>query len=410
MTVGVGWGIDEGIAFSIHQQRPDKVVFVCTPQSRERYSQRLREICEREGVESEEIIVGDPNYVDQLTKDLCKILKGIKSQAEELLIDITFGTKALTAALYLAGFIEGASGVSYVYGEREPKTGRAISGSEGIILGRFWAPSIILAGKRAVQLHNAFLFGSALSLAKELLRIADNVPEWALRAKVFYNVVALAYHWDRFNFAEAGKRVGEFLAGDAEQQLKTLWEMVVLPGKPNREAVEGLAKYLRGLENPLNPALAWELVRSAERRASIGFWEDAVARLYRTVEFVGQVSLAQKGYYDGKVFKGVKAKVPESARAGVESDTEVLGLRDIYRRLKALGSELGDVFIAENYEIKSEVGEVLAARNRSILAHGFRPAGKEVYEKFRELALKAIEVAGISEPIWKIPKLKEGVF
>ncbi len=404
MTVGVGREITSGIRFSIKEQSPDRVLFVYTRGSMQKYSRDLRRICKELRVEYEERLVEDPNDVDKLTKELSEILFQEKRRAEEVYIDITFGTKAMTAALYLSGFVEGALGVSYISGERDPETGRVVSGTEKLIKVTFWNPAAIFAAKRAIRLHNAHLYGSALQLLDEIAGVASRIPNLGPKMGALYKIISVAYHWDRFEFSRAADVLGSF----SEEELRHLWELLGLPGKPEANFLKALEDYLLSLEG-LNPSLAWELIDSAERRASIGFWEDATARLYRAMEFIGQVTLSRLGYFDGKVFKGIGEfpNLPAELRQSLEKDTEVLGLRDVYRRLKALGHPLGDEVIAGNYEVKPEVGAILSARNRSILAHGFKPGGEEAYSRFRGLVLKLVKLAEIPKPKFRMLKLEE---
>ena len=134
-----------------------------------------------------------------------------------------------------------------------------------------------------------------------------------------------------------------------------------------------------------------ELLANAERRGAEGRLDDAVARLYRCTEAIAQAQLLSERRLDSAAVP--LEKLPDSLREKWSSRAEdgllKLALQDDYALLAELRDGLGIAF--RNQRMDGEKSP-LSARNGSILAHGFQPISKAVYDEL----LKCVkELAGI---------------
>ena len=79
----------------------------------------------------------------------------------------------------------------------------------------------------------------------------------------------------------------------------------------------------------------------------------------------------------------------------------MLGLQEDYRLLAALEDELATRFSQLGLDDRQR--SPLAARNQSILAHGFQPVAADVFSRLKQAALKLAEIDEGTLPVF--PKL-----
>ncbi len=137
-----------------------------------------------------------------------------------------------------------------------------------------------------------------------------------------------------------------------------------------------------------------DLLADAKRRRDEGRIDDAVARLYRAIEAIGQVALKEDHGVESTE-KVPLDKVPESLRATwaarAKKFTVALGLQDDYALLQALGHPLGQKFQGAGLSGKESL---LVRRNQSILAQGFTTVSPAVFDT---LWTAALSLAGVEE-------------
>jgi len=143
-----------------------------------------------------------------------------------------------------------------------------------------------------------------------------------------------------------------------------------------------------------------DLFENAQRRAEIEKkYDDAVARLYRILEYIAQYLISKKNLYsrdnNGNVLTDSidLGKLPEDLREKYSSGSRdgKMSLVDDYFLLADLGEEVGKEFVKVFNEKESIIKRNLELRNKSILAHGFNPVDENCYNKFRDLALEYIK-------------------
>ncbi len=121
LTVGVGQNVDRSLTFAIEQHNPDFILFLCTPQSRgnaERVVQS-RSLPSSVYAIDEFSETGDVQglalHYEAVIRQVLFQERGF--QPEQVYVDYTRGTKAMSAAVdYVAVNLE-LGGVSYIEGE-----------------------------------------------------------------------------------------------------------------------------------------------------------------------------------------------------------------------------------------------------------------------------------------------------
>jgi CRISPR-associated protein (TIGR02710 family) len=136
----------------------------------------------------------------------------------------------------------------------------------------------------------------------------------------------------------------------------------------------------------LHLALVHDLTSNARRRAAQNKYDDAIARLYRALEMMGQVAFEE---CTGCTTSNVPLeKIPRrlqkeySHKYGSGDNKQLkLPLFATFRVLAEMNEPVGLNFI----EHKKDFDGLIFTRNNSILAHGVAAVEKNTYEKFEAL-------------------------
>jgi len=143
--------------------------------------------------------------------------------------------------------------------------------------------------------------------------------------------------------------------------------------------------YLLPLKGILEKTKKWsgyervgDLINNAERKAHRGYYDDAVARLYRAMELLAQTRMERKfGYHSESL---TLKDLPEHLRAAYgdrvrDEGRLIFGLRDDYELLARHDDPVGILFEKNRRKIL----DALKRRNEGIGAHGLTPLGEEDY-------------------------------
>lgn len=234
---------------------------------------------------------GDENDADACFRHFDSVLTEVLAsgvRAADVIADITRGTKAMSAALLLAAALHGAGRVRYLMAQQLDDRGAALPGHEApkdiepafihIRLALGMAESLFRAhGFRAVELLLEPLLPSGVGPHDAARRL---VGAWLWAAR-FWGA------WDRFDYSRA---------------VELLDSPPPAPGAPGFLFPSPAQKeFLRRLASPLPAAngervkhgrcLAADLLANAERRLAAGHSEEALVRLYRTLELMTRYRL-----------------------------------------------------------------------------------------------------------------------
>lgn len=131
------------------------------------------------------------------------------------------------------------------------------------------------------------------------------------------------------------------------------------------------------------------ILNNARRREDENKFDDAVARLYRSLELIAQIRLSKEyGIDSSNVVIDVlrQNNIDEDYLSEINISDEIkFGLTADYELLAQLNDDLGDFYL----ENKNQIRNILKFRNNSILAHGFDSCSKKEYDEFSEIVLKA---------------------
>ncbi|MEO0087320.1 MAG: TIGR02710 family CRISPR-associated CARF protein [candidate division WOR-3 bacterium] len=393
VLISVG-GSQNPIIYSLKQQKPEYIIFFASVESEKQIPQILQMLKEENysPKKSDQIITSFAEKFDEcyeiIKKELDSIIKRWGLQPQDIIVDFTGGTKAMSVALVLATIDLGCK-YSYVGGTERDKEGLGvvIDGKEKILYSvNPWDELAVEERKKISILFNKARYASAIELLEVVCKKVSQ-PN-------FYEImidIAKAYdNWDRFKHSKAKdflfkgiKRFKDFLAGSQDKKLEELYKKL----EENKEFL------LRIVDEKDKKALVCDLIANAERRAKLeNKYDDALARLYRAVEMIAQNRLLEK--YSIKTNDVDLSKVPENLKQKFKEryldprDNKIkIGLKASYELLKEKKDNLGEKFWNDKRLV-----ELLDIRNNTILAHGTNSVEKETYEELLGHLLELAEI------------------
>ncbi|GAB4180381.1 MAG: TIGR02710 family CRISPR-associated CARF protein [Rhodocyclaceae bacterium] len=417
-TVG---GSHQPIVTAINALRPAHVVFFCTDEDpatgsagsrvqvegsglcikerREDECATLRNIPTQCGLEQGtwEVVVVPADDLDGCYQTMRETFGETEKRFPGLrrIADYTGGTKTMTAALVLAALEDPEVTPQLVAGARADLV-KVRDGSQAAMpaavdalrLEREMAPLLAAWGRHAYDEAAAGL-GALHSPSNERLR-----ARWQ-RAR---DLSAAFAAWDRFDHGAARRLLGDYTPAVGRPLASHLAALGVLTGQ--NEAAREAARLL-------------DLARNAERRAIQGRYDDAVARLYRLLEWSAQWLLRTVGIDTARV-------APERIPAGLalQPGREGAFQAGLYAAWQLVGHHLpgspaGRFFAAEGVRMLAH----LEARNLSILAHGFEPVGRALWEDFHGWMERAFlpmleeerRLRRVAYPVPQLPVSSEGL-
>lgn len=209
----------------------------------------------------------------------------------DLVADLTRGTKAMSAALVLAAVRHGVPTLRYVGGDQRDQRGTVVAGTEHIYETR----TARATTRRRLDLARGLVEHASFGAALAVLPDPDNklgAMGWdaaerdALRA--LRPVVAWLAAWDRLDYAGAAT---PSLPGP--NKLPSAWRRYH-PSAPVTQLVARLARWPRS-----DRLIAIDLLANAERRVAQGHYEDALVRAYNVVERIARARLSDVGQVVG---------------------------------------------------------------------------------------------------------------
>lgn len=375
MTVGTGIGgqvatedLAHAILFSIDNSNPDIVIFFGSEKSKKTVEsvkeQYLNEF-------EEEFDYFEFIHLEQID-DFKIYFEAFKRKIQELdgykiIIDYTSGTKTMTMSAAFASMLY-RKNLYFVGGERED--GVVIRGTEKIISQNLYPIYDDLMISKIKELFNTNRFDAGKSLLEDITKAKKDT---------YANLFDAYYYFDNVDYNKANKYfiTKEFIAEWPE--LKKQFSL-------NAKALYHLNKE----DSAMRPFyILGSLINNARRRAEETKYDDAIARLYRSLELIAQIKLNEYGIDTSDVELDILNKhgVEQEFKPDFSGKIKLSLVQD-YELLNNLGDNLGEFYIKN----KDEFLATISSRNNSILAHGLNSQTEKQYVKFRDLILKFASV------------------
>jgi len=388
LIVSVG-GSPEPIERSIDHVEPNFVCFYCSQNSVEKVGEIKAEL-DHGDFEDVKVLVEDPEDLDHCYQKAGKCIERLAEKnlyPKDAVVDYTGGTKAMSSALVAATLGEGFRYL-YVGGKKRNKGGLGYveDGTEEILSTRSpWKIHALESKKKIQRDFNSYRFESVVDQIESLERkgLRSEKDEYLLDAVKF---LAGGYSlWDRFNYEEVKDKLkqGKEKLGtyqdltDSSVDLSFTLEKV----KENIDFLSDLQAETAGynFEELIGRTLPLDMFWNASRRAEEGKYDDAIVRLYRTVEMFGQVEMFDElGCHTDEV---PLDRIPDDFRDRADGNGEVkLGLNATFRVLNKLDNEVGENYLRR----KEDFSNIMVTRNHSFLTHNFEALKEKQYESHRE--------------------------
>ena len=344
-----------GILYSINSQNPDMIYFVATKES---VDKTLPLILPNINIESEIFPIEDPDDINKIYNALSIKLKEMKGEFPNITVDFTSGTKAMTGALTILASLHEVNSLSYVTGERQ--SGIVLKGTEKLLN---ISPYPVILDKKyseSVTFFNKYQFDAALEIINQVEGIIAG--SGLLRFSKFKSVVQAYSVWDKFDHHQAFNIFLDIKLPELEKNRAFLGKLI-----NNRDK---------------EPLFIADLINNARRRGEEGKYDDAVARLYRVIELIGQYKLKDHGIGDTSDVPLEKIPLALKNLFQDRKGKIQIGLDMDYKLLNGFRDNLGSKFIKDN-----KLRDALKRRNESILAHGLQPVSGVDYEKLLSVAM-----------------------
>jgi CRISPR-associated protein (TIGR02710 family) len=332
------------------------------------------------------------SVVERIRRDVAPVVAAWQAAFPdgEVVVDFTGGTKCMTAAAALVAR-RWKCRFQYIGGERAGSpVGVVLSGKEkALVSPNPWTALGYQAAEQAITIFDGGSPAAARLFLEEPIHRAEAEVRQALTAlhKVFTGYA----EWDRFDHAAAREAFASAL--EVLPHLEPIFSpaaVLRLRAVMDRDAAY-LGKLLAAEKG--GEYLVLDLIANAYRRMHERRHDDAVARLYRATEALAQVRLrADHGVEDTESVPA--ASVPEQhygafSRGVRKGRLYLTGLHDSYRLLRIWDNPAGARF---QESVLSGNKSPLRARNKSILAHGYKPLE---FHSADELLVAVLELAGV---------------
>ncbi len=394
LVVTVG-GSPEPIITAIGTRRPDRCVFVCSEKSREQVPQ-IQEKTRRKTVYADESVIVDPDDLDGLFAECCRVIEREQRAGRDVAVDYTGGTKSMTAALLQAAIVLGAEPYLTTGERTDASRVRAGESTRRVAMAEFhgeWCWRTQLPG-----LLERFDYPAAEAVVRSVL---DRHGAGA-KLDALVPVIAGLAAWDRFAHPEA-----DDVLRPLKKSLGVLFSFFA-NAREEREALESAKSAQPGEGSPKREPLGYlvaDLIRNAERRAAAGRYDDAVGRLYRALELWAQMLLLSRhGITTARVdLEELLQRAPQLRETDLaaRSSPAKLGLIDAWDVLSALDNSEGVVLYRRE---RDSLRTGLGVRNSSLFAHGFTPideAGwRDVERRIGGFLRVSLRAEGLADELW----------
>ena len=391
LVIGVGMACAP-IVSAIDQLSPDAVFFFCSEQTR-KLIDGSGKVCKKdyksEQPELPNILkqsqaggalhydvaqLENPDSLKKCTEHALSVFKQIKSEyaGYEVIVDVTPGTKAMTVALVNGSMVIPEAKIMVTTANRLAKEEYQVAlGTEQHLPIRAGMIMFSFHTRIIDQFVGKYDYSAVVDYIQQLRNMNPGLDDWMIdQLKEYDDWCRTFAAWDKFDHEAAGALLRfaddpEF--GGYDEYLKKILSQRRLLESPELSiadyAVEGSAE------------IVWDMLFNTQRCAINLRFDDAVARLYRSLEMLMQLRL--KTQYDLHTAKitvdQLSAELCE--KYGISGKGSKIDLVRGYDLLADLNDELGAAWL----DNRSRLIDMLGRRNHSILAHGVKTVDASMY-------------------------------
>jgi CRISPR-associated protein (TIGR02710 family) len=393
LTMGLS---PEPLIFSIQQLQADYVVFIGTEES---LKKSVDSTVEKTGLRPSQYnkieIKDSPEEIGALCEKFEHARSWLKRQgADRIISDPTGGRKWMSAgAVMVASFL----GVPMIYVDARYDKGIVIPETMHVVdLGNAYDQTGFIIAAKGRDAYTNFDFASAANYFNRI------TPTLAHKKELFQGLSNLCNQlarWDRFEHHESSVLLGfEESIQQIDRALRSVAGSSLFADFS--DALKVFTKHIKEIE--ASPKLSIEFIvdifLNASRCIRRNRFDDAVARHYRTLEAISQYFLNEKGINtESPDYSKLTSEQLAIFKLGLRGNNEEniqmpekIDLKIGFWLLRSMNHQIKDFVFSTDKKsgdplFKGFIFEgILNDRNNSILAHGFKPIGKDRAEKFHK--------------------------
>ena len=355
LILSVG-GTSDPLVKSIEIIQPDKVIFIASKETESQIDE-VRELTSDLNPKYKHKVITLEN-----SEDLHEVfLKGYKAKIDceegEIYVDYTGGTKSMSVGLALSFFGKDIKEYLYIGGDKREKegVGTVKPGHEKLI--QRIDPANLYCFNIAKRVEQFFNVGQ-YKLAYNILDNEISYTSHNSQLAGIKNLVNALQLWDSMNYHRSYAELKKY-----QKETKTL--------KPSLFQVDipGIfEEHLKECKDNNENYRVNDLIHATQRRKKLGEYDEAVLRIYRAIEYIGQIAFKKKFDFETSniqieklknfnIYKIIKNK-PYPIR---------LLLSETYEVLNEAGVKEGQVYTQNENDFRS----FNKMRHKSVLAHGF---------------------------------------
>lgn len=369
----------KGLLTSAYNQNPDIIYFIVSDSSEATIESMKRQYSlekDDEFYPYKSIKINDIDDFDEIFNIYESKIIELEEDGYEITIEFTTGTKQMSLAAAFAAMLYKKTLIKY---RRKRDGTKYVEGTETIETQNFYRIYDKTKIGTIKESFNNNRYETGKSLIKEL--------SGTINKELYYDLFTSYQYFDNTEYEQAYKnfKIDEF---------KEEWPEFSNQLNKNKQALHELNSEFSSKKTGLYQLGC--MLNNAKRRAGEYKYDDAIARLYRSLELMAQLRLKEKelnsSNIDIEILKTKKLSQEDidyyEKLRDQESKKIRIGLIEDFELLNKIGNPLGK----EYKKIENEVKNVIKFRNESILAHGLKPLSKEQYQQFEEVVLKLANV------------------
>lgn len=306
---------------------------------------------------------------------------------DDIEIDLTRGTKAMSSAIYSAGLRHNIYKYRYVTSIQRTDLGQVVSGTE--VVNTFNATMGIFLSK--IDQVKLFLKSYNFSAISTLFENEKMLPsEYKKTGRYIKSVADFYGSWHRLDYENALK-IFPTWGETVEKELNALGLNHIIASQDICDWIAQLEGWNNSSKQEKEPyptkdecllkakkatKIALDLLANGRRQIDMGNYEDAIVRAYRIIEMIGQIYLFEKGYDSANINpedKLVKQFVSQpNNNLTVKNNVYSFHRSNVATFIKKyFDYNLGEKLFNIMDEKKGECIIGFEERNTSILIHGF---------------------------------------
>jgi len=311
-----------------------------------------------------------------------------RDEGARLVADYTGGTKTMTAALVLAALDAGNVQLQSVTGARADLI-KVRDGTQAAV------PTAVEGIRFRHDIHAPLAAWRRYAWDQAADGLTDMTPPQNATLRAFWqrarDVSEAFAAWDRFDHVAALERLSLY-EGLVARTLPAHYLALKMLARGKDAAAEGLR--------------IWDLWLNAQRRAADGRYDDAVARVYRLIEWTAQWQLRTKrGWETGNLPREV------AVASGIAPNRDGSYQVGLYPAWQLAAAHCGNPLAGFFEDSRLALLDHLRRRNDSILAHGTVPVSKACWQswaewltdKFEPLLKQLLAEVRINDPFPQLP-------